>query len=102
MNIRKIIGLVLLAIAVLAAFVGIPYAAVILAVLGIPIGIMAAADAHVRLLVSALAVNVLAHSFDALPAVGPYVGSIIVNIGIGIAGAALAIVFKNIYLRLTE
>ena len=102
MNTRKIVGLVSLALAVLAAFVSIPYAAVILAVLGIPIGLMAAGDAHVRVLVSALAINMLGHAFDAIPGVGPYVGSIIVNIGIGFAGAALAIVFKNIYLRLTE
>ncbi len=32
----------------------------------------------------------------------PYVGAIIANVGIVLAGAALAIVFKNIYARLTE
>jgi hypothetical protein len=101
-NIRKIIGLIALVIAVVAAFVTIPYAAAILAILGIPIGLAAAADAHVRILATALVLNVLAHTFDTIPAIGPYVGNIIVNVGVVLAGAALAIVFKNIYARLTE
>jgi hypothetical protein len=101
-KIQKIIGLVALAIAVVAAFVNIPYAAVILAILGIPIGLATAGDAHVRVLVSALVLNLLGHAFDALPAVGLYVGGIIGNVGIFAAGAALAIVFKNIYRRVTE
>ena len=50
MNIQKIIGLVALAIAVVAAFVSIPYVAAILVLLGIPIGLWAAGDAHVRVL----------------------------------------------------
>ncbi len=102
MKIPKIIGLVALAIAVIAAFVNIPYAAVVLAILGIPIGLAAPGDAHVRVLVSALVLNLLGHAFDAVPAVGLYVGSIIGNVGIVLAGGALAIVFKNIYARLTE
>jgi hypothetical protein len=56
----------------------------------------------VRILVSALVHNVLGHAFDAIPAVGVYVGGIIANFGVVLAGAAVAIVFKNIYKRLTE
>jgi hypothetical protein len=102
MNIRKIVGLVSLAVAVVAAFVAFPYAALVLALLGIPIGLAAPGDAHVRVLVSALVLNLLGHAFDTIPAIGPYVGAIIANVGIALAGAALAIVFKNIYARLTE
>jgi len=102
MNIRKIVGLVSLAVAVVAAFFAFPYAALVLALLGIPIGLAAPADAHVRVLVSALVLNLLGHAFDPIPAIGPYVGAIIANVGIVLAGAALAIVFKNIYARLTE
>ena len=102
MNIQKIIALVALAIAVIAAFVSIPYVAAILVILGVPIGLWAAADAHVRVLVSALVLNTLGHTFDAIPAIGPYVGSIVGNVGIALAGAAVAIVFKNIYARLTQ
>jgi hypothetical protein len=56
----------------------------------------------VRLLVSALVLTGLGHAFDALPAVGPSIGSIIVNVGILVAGAALTIVFKNIYARVMQ
>jgi hypothetical protein len=101
-NIQKIIALVALAIAVVAAFVNFPYAAAILVVLGIPIGLWTPADAHVRLLVSALVLTGLGHAFDALPAVGLSIGSIIVNVGIVVAGAALTIVFKNIYARVMQ
>jgi hypothetical protein len=102
MNIRKVVGLVAVAVAVIATFVAFPYATLVLALLGIPIGLAAPGDAHVRVLVSALVLNVLGHAFDTIPAIGPYVGAIIANIGIVLAGAALAIVFKNIYARLTE
>ncbi len=102
MNPRKIVLLVTLAIAVIAAFVAFPYAALVLALLGIPIGLGVPADTHVRVLVSALVLNLLGHAFDTIPAIGPYVGAIIANIGLAVAGIALAIVFKNIYARLTE
>jgi hypothetical protein len=102
MNIRKIVGLVAVAVAVIAAFVAFPYATLVLALLGIPIGLATPGDAHVRVLVSALVLNLLGHAFDTIPAIGPYVGAIIANVGIVLAGAALAIVFKNIYARLTE
>jgi hypothetical protein len=101
-NIRKIVGIVSLAVAVVAAFVAFPYAALVLALLGIVVGLGVPADAQVRVLASALVLSLLGHAFDTIPAIGPYVGAIILNIGIGLAGAALTIVFKNIYLRLTE
>ncbi len=102
MNTRRIVGLVTLAVAVIAAFVAFPYAALVLALLGIPIGLGVPGDAHVRVLVSALVFNLLGHTFDTIPAIGPYVGAIIVNIAIVLAGAALTIVSKNIYARLKE
>jgi hypothetical protein len=101
-NITKIIGYVAVALAVVAAFANIPYAAAVLVVLGIPVGLAAVADAHVRILASALVLNLLGHAFDALPAVGTYVGGIIANLGLVLAGAAVTIVLKNIYKRLTE
>ena len=102
MNARKIMMLALLAIALVATFVNFSYAALILALLGIPVGLMVPGDAHVRVLVSAIAVNTLGHAFDTIPGAGPYVGTFIGYVGIALAGVALAIVFKNIYARLTE
>jgi hypothetical protein len=102
MNARKIILLALLAIALVATFVNFSYAALILALLGIPVGLMVPGDAHVRVLVSAIAVNALGHAFDTIPGAGPYIGTFIGNVGIALAGVALAIVFKNLYARLTE
>jgi len=101
-NIQKIILLVALALAVVAAFVTIPYAAAVLVLLGIPIGIWVVADIQVRVLVSALVLNLLGHAFDAVPAIGPYIGNIIANVGIAVAGIALTIVFRNIYARITQ
>ena len=102
MSPRKILMLVSLAVAVVAVFVAFPYAALILALLGIPIGLAVPGDAHVRVLVSALVFGLLGHTFDTIPAIGPYIGAFILNIGIILSGAALTIVSKNIYARLTE
>lgn len=99
MNIQKILILVALVVALVAAFVAIPYAALILAALGLIIGFNIVADEHVRVLVSALALKYLADTFGTLPAAGDEVTSIIGNVAAVVAGAALMIVFRNIYAR---
>ena len=99
MSVQKIVGLVGLLLAVVAAFVMIPYAALILAVLGLVAGLTIVAEEHVRVIVSALALNYLANTFATLPEAGLYVTAIISNIGALAAGAALMIVFRNMYAR---
>ena len=99
MTVQKIVGLVGLLLAVVAAFVMVPYAAVILAALGLVAGFSIVADEHVRVIVSALAVKYFADTFATLPQAGDHVTAILGNIAALVAGAALMIIFRNIYAR---
>ena len=99
MSVQKIAFLVALLLAVVAAFATIPYAALILAVLGLIGGLTVVAEEHVRVIVSALALKYFADIFGAIPQVGGYVTSIIGNVALIAAGAALMIIFRNIYGR---
>ena len=99
MGIQKIVGLVAIALAVVAAFVSVPYAGLILAVLGAVMGFTIVAEEHVRVLVSALVLQAVAGTFGGIPQAGGYVTAIITNVAVLAAGAALMIVFRNIYAR---
>jgi hypothetical protein len=101
MNAQKIVVLVALVVALVAAFAPtIPYAALILAVLGAIIGFSIVPEEHVRVLVSALVLRYLVDTFGTIPApVGEYVTSIIGNVATVAAGAALMVVFRNIAKR---
>jgi hypothetical protein len=99
MNIQKIVGWIAVALAVIGAFVTIPYVAAVLLVAGIVIG-FTINDEHVRVLVSALVLNTLAHVFDAIPGAGSYLSNILASIGVFAAGAALTIVLRNLAKRL--
>ncbi len=99
MSLQKIILLVALLIALVAAFVMIPYAGLILAILGLIGGFWIVPDQHVRVIVSALALRYLADTFGAIPQVGLNITAIIGNIGLIAAGAALMIIFRNTYAR---
>ena len=99
MTVQKIAALIGLVLALIAAFVTIPYASLLLAVLGLIVGWTIARDDHVRVLVSALVLAMLAGTFGAIPEVGAYVTAIITNVASIAAGAALIIVFLNIYAR---
>jgi len=98
-TVDRIGGALGLAVAIVGAFVDIPNAAVILLVLGLVAGWGYAADAHVRVIVSALALPVMAKAFDAVPQAGSYLAAIVTNIGAVAVGAALCIMLRNIYRR---
>lgn len=100
MSFQKILGLVGLAVAIVGAFVAIPYAALILLVIGLIIGYGIAGADHVRVIVSALALSAFAGHFGAVPSdVGTYLVAIVSNVGALAAGAALAIILVNIVNR---
>jgi len=99
MSLQKILLLVALLLALVAAFTTIPYAAPTLAVLGLIFGLWIVPEEHVRVIVSALALKYFGDIFGAIPQVGGYVTSIIGNVALVAAGAALVIVFRNIYAR---
>ena len=54
MNAQKIAGLVGVLLAIVASFVTVPYAAAVLLILGLFIGLSIIPDHHVRVMVSAL------------------------------------------------
>lgn len=99
MNLNKIIGLVAIALALVAAFVTVPYVAPILGVIGLAVGFGIVRDDHVRVLVSALVLTYLADTFDGIPAAGSYITMILGNFADVAAGAAIMIVLRNVYTR---
>ena len=100
MTVFKIVGLIGIALAIIAAFVTVPQAAALLALCGAVVGWATTADNHVRVIASAIALHLLAGTFDAVPTVGPYVTTIIANLGAVLAGAAILIILRNIYNRI--
>lgn len=101
MNVYKIVGIIGLLLAIVAAFVNIPYAVELMTLAGIIVGISVIADHHVRVIVSAVALPVVATSFSGLPGIGAYVTSILGNIGHVVGGVALLVILRNIVNRLT-
>jgi hypothetical protein len=98
-NIEKIVGLIGFLLSVIAAFVAIPHLDLLLLVIGLVIGWFIAREDHVRVIVSALALTGFAHLFGAVPEVGQYLSTIVANVGLLAAGAALMIISRNIYAR---
>ena len=99
MNPFKIVGWVAVAISVLGAFIEIPYAGLLLVVLGLAAGFAIAAEDHVRVLVSALVLTSLSCVLMNIPNLGQYLTSIFSAAGTFAAGAALMIVTRNIWRR---
>ena len=99
MNIIKIVGIVSVLLAIVGAFVTIPYLAAILVILGLIGGVSIAGEDHVRVIVSALALTALAGVLGNIPEIGHYLNGIVANLGLMAAGAAIVIVLGNIYRR---
>lgn len=100
MSFQKILGLVGLLVVLVGAFVAIPYAPLILLVIGLIIGYGIAREDHVRVIVSALALKTFSGAFTAVPGdVGTYLVAIVSGLGDLAAGAALTIILVNIYNR---
>ena len=72
MGVDKIVKLVGVLVAVVGAFVAIPYGAALVAVLGIAGGWFIAAEDRQRLLIAALALIAVHGALGAIPAVGDY------------------------------
>jgi hypothetical protein len=95
MNIYKIIGIIGLLIAIAAAFVKIPYAMELMAIAGVIAALNIAAEDNVRVIVSAIAITIVAGLFNGLPTIGTHVTAILTNVGYVIGGAALLIILRN-------
>lgn len=99
MNPFKILGWVAIAIAILGAFVEIPYAGTLLVLLGLVAGYAVASEDHVRVLVTALVLTSLSGVLMNIPEIGPYLTSIFSAVGTFVAGGALMIVTLNVWRR---
>jgi hypothetical protein len=95
----KIVGWVAIAIAVIGAFMEIPYAGLLLVLLGLAAGFAIAVEDHVRVLVSALVLTSLSGVLMNIPEIGTYLTSIFRAAGTFAAGAALMIVTRNVWRR---
>ena len=99
MNPFKLIGWAGIAIAVVGAFVEIPYAALLLVLLGLVAGISVATEDSVRVIVTALALAGLSGVFMNIPGVGGYLSKIFDAGGTFVAGAAMTIISRNVWNR---
>lgn len=99
MNIYKIVGIIGLLIAIAAAFAKIPYAMELMAIAGVIVAFGIGAEDNVRVIVSAIAMPIVAGLFNGLPTVGVYVTSILTGVGYVIGGAALLIILRNVVNR---
>lgn len=100
MTVYKIVGLLAVLLAIVAAFVNVPYFEPLLAVAGLVIGLSVAGEHHVRVIVSALALHTIAGIFNGIPGAGASITAILGNFGTLAAGAALLIIVRNMYQRL--
>jgi hypothetical protein len=99
MNFQKIVGLAAIALAIVGAFFVIPYLAAMLVILGLVAGLAIDAPDHVRVIVSAIALNTLSSALTSIPAIGDALANMLSNFGIATAGAALMVILRNIYVR---
>ena len=98
----KIVRMLATAVAVIAAFATIPYAALIMAVLGLGIGYFVEADRRTLYLVTVVALSVASGGLGAVPMAGDYVTAIFGNISTIINAGALVVIGTVIYERLME
>jgi len=97
MGVDKIIKIVGVLVAVVAAFVAIPYSAVIVALLGVAGAWFIAEDDRSRFLIAAVALNMAHDGLGAITAVGPHISTALGGLnGLFMAAAATVIVLGTI------
>ena len=103
MDTIKIIRLVAIAVAVIAAFIAIPYVALIMIVLGLAIGFMGVPEERRLIyLVTAVTLTMVADSLGPIPAVGEYLTAILTNMSAIINAGAVAVILMIVKDRITE
>ena len=95
----KIVGLIGIAVAILAAFVSIPHVYMVLVVAGLIVGFRVASADHVRLIVTAFALFLFAPNFGTAPYIGKYLAAILTSGGYMAMGAAMMAIIRNLYER---
>jgi hypothetical protein len=103
MSAAKIARIIAIIVAIVAVFVTIPYAAAILAVLGLIVGFIGVEEER-RLLyfVMAVTLTMVAGALGGIPMLGDYLTAILTNISAVINAGAVAVIVMIIYERVTE
>ena len=97
MGVDKIVKLVGVIVAIVAAFVSFDYSGAVVAILGIAGGWFIAADDRSRFLIAAVALGVAHAGLDAIPAVGPHLTTALGGLSsLFMAGAATVVVLGTI------
>lgn len=99
MNPFKLLGWAGIAIAVIGAFVDIPYAQAILLVLGLIGGYAIATEDSVRVYATALVLAGLSGQFLSLPNVGETLQGIFSNYSYAVGGASFMLIIRNVWRR---
>lgn len=103
MNVNKIILIVGLVLALVAAFVDVPYAAFALIVLGLVLGFLGIGDFdHVLFLVMAVALATVAGSLGVVPEIGDLLTAILTNVSALISAAAIVVIGKILSTKITS
>jgi hypothetical protein len=97
MGVDKIVKLVGVLVAVVAAFVTIPYSGLLVALLGIAGAWFIAEEDRSRFLIAAVALSVAHAGLDGIPNVGPMITTALGGLnGLFLAGAATVIVLGTV------
>ena len=103
MNFIKIIRLIALVVAIVAAFIEIPYIALAFIILGLANGFMGVPEER-RLLfmVTAVTLALVASSLGPIPVVGEYLTAILGNASAIYNAGAIAVILMIVWERITE
>jgi len=101
----KIVRLLVLAVAVIGAFVTIPEVGLVHVVLGLAMGVMsdqADKDNRMMFLVFAVALHTVSGAAGALPVIGEHISTIMGNFSVMVNAAALGVIMMAIKDRVAE
>ncbi len=100
MGVDKIVKLVGVLVAIVAAFVTIPYSAVVVALLGIAGAWFIAEDDRSRFLIAAVALSIAHSGLDVIPTVGPWISTALGGLNSLFLAAAATVIVLGIIDRL--
>jgi len=98
-NIIRILGLL---VAIIAALITIPYAAVVLALLGLIVGFFVKKDERLFFLILAVAMATVAGSLGVFPTIGIYLTGILTNVSALLTAGAVTVILLYLYESMTE
>jgi hypothetical protein len=103
MSVAKILRLLALVLAVVGAFVAVPYVALGLIVLGLAIGFIGIEEERrMAYFVMAIALTMMAGTLGPVPMAGEYLTGILTNVSTVINAGAIAVILTIIYERVVE